>query len=68
MRNKVKIDNNIWTLIHNSIYLNSGKCFSRALIGYSNSGHPVLFADSPPAPRSERRNTRRAKWLPGLLP
>ena len=26
-----------------SMYLDSGKCFSRALIGYSNSGYPVLF-------------------------
>ena len=34
------------------------KCFSRALIGYSTSGYPVLFTDSPPAPPSERRQTR----------
>ena len=40
--------------------------FSRALIGDSNSGYPVLFTDSHPAPLSERRQT--AKGLPGLLP
>ena len=32
--------------------------FSLALIGYSTSGYPVLFTDSPPAPPSERRQTR----------
>ena len=32
--------------------------FSRALIGYSKSGCPVLFTVSPPIPPSERRQTR----------
>ena len=32
--------------------------FSSALIGYSNSGYPVLFTVTPPAPPSERRQTR----------
>ena len=41
-----------------SIYLNSGQCFSRALIGYSVSEYPALFTDSPPVLLSERRQTR----------
>ena len=32
--------------------------FPSALIGYSNSRHPVLFTVTPPAPPSERRQTR----------
>ena len=32
--------------------------FSRALIGYSKSGHPVLFTDSRAAPPRERHQTR----------
>ena len=32
--------------------------FLRGLIGYSNSGYPVLFADSPLAPPSKRHQTR----------
>ena len=32
--------------------------FLCALIGYSNLGHPVLYTDSPPAPPSERHQTR----------
>ena len=40
----------------------SGKCFSRALIGYSNLGYPVLFS-SPSDPK-----LATDKWLPGLLP
>ena len=30
----------------------------RALIGYSKSGYPVLFTDSPLAPPNGRRQTR----------
>ena len=40
----------------------SGKCFSRALIGYSNLGYPVLLG-SPSDPK-----LATDKWLPGLLP
>lgn len=48
----------------------SGYCFLHALIGYSNSGNPVVFTDSPLG--SERwampnSCTLWAKWLPGLL-
>ena len=39
----------------------SGKCFSRALIGYSNLGYPVLLG-SPSDPK-----LATDKWLPGLL-
>ena len=42
-----------------SIYWNSGYCFSRALIGYSTSGYPVLFTVLPPVPPSERRQTHK---------
>ena len=37
--------------------------------GYSKSGYPVLFTDSPPSPLSERRQTRISdeQWFPGLL-
>ena len=38
----------------------SGKCFSRALIGYSNLGYPVLLG-SPSDPK-----LATDKWLPGL--
>ena len=34
-----------------SIYLNSGQCFSLALIVYSNSGYPVLFTSQRPQTR-----------------
>ena len=68
----LQLSNQLSGIFYFSIYLNSGFCFLRALIGYSISEYPALFTDSPPVPQSERPQSRvykfRAKCLPGFLP
>ena len=49
----------IYTVISSFKYiLKQWTVFSRALIGYSTSGYPVLLTVSPPVPPSERRQIR----------